>query len=109
MNNLLHPRWHTPVVINNYEVINEPHQDSSESGELHNETLPDQLAGFSINQLESFCYFHLCNTWNLHREEDDKMWTPISILKHFVNKNNKDDIHTVIKVAWLNGETTPNN
>ena len=106
MNNILDPKWHTPVMINNYEVVDEPHHTSPDSGELHDEEIPDHLAGFSTNQLESFRYLHLCNTWNLPRGDDDKMWTPISILKHYINKNNREDIHTVIKVAWLNGETS---
>ena len=107
MNGILDPKWHTPVMINNYEVVHEHSDTTSTLGELHDESLPDQLAGFSTNQLESFRYFHLCNTWNMNRDNnEDKMWTPISIIKHFVNKNNKDDIHTVVKVAWLNGETS---
>ena len=74
MNKMLDPKWHTPVMINNYEVVKEPLHTTPHSGELHNEILPDQLARFSSNQLESFRFFHLCNTWNMHREETDKMW-----------------------------------
>ena len=106
MKNMIDPKWHTPVMINNYEVIEEPSHTTPYSGELHNESLPNQLAGFPTNQLEPFRYFHLWSTWNMHREETDIMRTPISILKHFTNRNNKDDVHTVIKAVWLNNETS---
>ena len=100
MKSKIYPKLYTPVVINNYEVVEEhQHTTTPHSGETCDEKLPDHLARFSSTQFESLKHFHLYDTWKRKTSEEDKIWTPINILKHSTNRNNQDGIHTIIKTA----------
>jgi hypothetical protein len=108
MNGHLDPQYHVPILIDNYEYMNIG--DDTSSGEasnddisLHDESIPDHMSAFNDSQLNNFRYYHLCDAW---MDDKDNNWTPISVQKHFNNRNNPEDVHTVVKVIWLNGEQT---
>ena len=108
MNGHLDPKLHIPIMINNYEHVNigglgEEFSTNNEEIPLHDESIPDKMSEFNDSQLNNFRYYHLCDSWT---DDKDNNWTPISIQKHFHNRNNRDDIHIDIKVVWLNGEQT---
>ena len=68
----------------------------------------DELNNFTKEQLEQFRYLNLCDMWSVDNgeEERDLRWIPISIMSHYINRRNKGDVHVLLKIAWLNGETS---
>ena len=66
------------------------------------------LNDLSKEQLEQFRYVNLCDMWSIDNgnEEGDLWWTPISIMSHHTNRNNRNDVHILLEIAWLNGETS---
>jgi len=66
------------------------------------------LNDLSKEQLEQFRYVNLCDMWSIDNDDDERdlRWTPISIMSHHTNRNNRNDVHVLLKIAWLNGETS---
>ena len=99
-----------PVVIPNYEqVVDSVDRNTIPSKfrkdtQIGTETFVD-LNECSQEALDQFRYVKLCELWQ-EEEDRDLNWTPIQIHKHYVNRNNPDDVHVAVKVTWLNGEST---
>ena len=99
-----------PLVIQTHETTSiieekgEPKNDQPIELQDTNDN-PVDLNAYSLNQLEQFRYVKLCEMWQ--EEEDCNLsWTPICIMKHFINKHDPDDVHVCVKISWLNGETS---
>ena len=99
-----------PLVIQTYETTSIIKDQGEPDDAEYIEPLNPNHSSIDLNacssrQLEQFRYVKLCEMW---QEEDDRdlNWTPIQIMRHFVNKNNPDDVHVCVKVSWLNGETS---
>ena len=101
-----------PVVIQNYEQVIASNEDDKNNipskydkhTPLSSEKFVD-LNECSPEAMDQFRYVKLCELWQ-EEEDRDLNWTPIQIQKHYVNRNNRDDVHVAIKVTWLNGEST---
>ena len=100
-----------PVVIPNYEQVIDSAEDKNTIPSKYSKDMPIGSETFvdlnecSQEALDQFRYVKLCELWQ-EEEDRDLNWTPIQIHKHYVNRNNPNDVHVAIKVTWLNGEST---
>ena len=93
-----------PLITNTFEFIDESSREPMDTS-LEMSKIGD-LNELSRPQINHFRYMHLCEMWLSDRENHDVdlNWSPLRIIKHHMNRKDKNDQHVVLKIAWLNGE-----